>query len=233
MELKCRSYLRNIKVTQYEIDDYWSLREENIMYSLGNEFALIGKERKRGTSAEAIEAAVDSARNGVPTLLINTECHAFYIRGKIAENLGSLYGLSNIPLYIVMASDNRNVFDTIIKYIKNHNIKLIILDRIMISPNSKQEFNEFVFKLETFYRLHDLSITAYYQLPKVQDTTNKYNHFNDNIVAIKMMKNITSIIEGIEKNEGVTISHALEDLKANIDEFEEVFEEFKSVGTYK
>ena len=56
--------------------------------------------------------------------------------------------------------------------------------------------------------------------------------YDDNLVAIDMLKDITKIIEGIERNDARDIRSALQSLKDYTIEFEKVFEYFLSTGSY-
>lgn len=56
--------------------------------------------------------------------------------------------------------------------------------------------------------------------------TNNYkdDHYcNDNLAAINMLKDVSNIIEGIERNDSKVIGIALYNLKLNINEFEKTF----------
>jgi hypothetical protein len=56
---------------------------------------------------------------------------------------------------------------------------------------------------------------------------------NDNLVAIDMLKDITQIIAGIERNEGREIQSGIKSLKEHLSEFESVYYQFKAFNSYK
>lgn len=74
----------------------------------------------------------------------------------------------------------------------------------------------------------DKEMTDLKKVKVVKDevSTNNYkdDHYcNDNLAAINMLKDVSNIIEGIERNDSEVISIALHDLKLNINEFEKTF----------
>lgn len=56
--------------------------------------------------------------------------------------------------------------------------------------------------------------------------------YDDNLVAIDMLKDVTKIIEGIERNDVRDIRSAFQSLKDHTTEFEKVFDYFLSTGSY-
>lgn len=83
----------------------------------------------------------------------------------------------------------------------------------------------------------DKEMTDLKKVSVVKDevSTNNYkdDHYcNDNLAAINMLKDVTNIIEGIERNNSKDISIALYNLKFNIKEFEKTFNCCLSEGLY-
>ena len=56
--------------------------------------------------------------------------------------------------------------------------------------------------------------------------------FSDNDVAILILKNITDILDGIERDNEGYIQAKLQDLKNNVSNFEQIFYRYKSFGLY-
>jgi len=57
-------------------------------------------------------------------------------------------------------------------------------------------------------------------------------HCNDNLVAIDMLKDVSKIIESIERNDNRDIRSAVKSLKDHLVEFEVVFNQFNLSGVY-
>lgn len=60
---------------------------------------------------------------------------------------------------------------------------------------------------------------------------NEYR-YDDNLVAIDLLKDVTKIIEGIERSDVRDIKNALQNLKDHTTEFEKVFNNFIMNGLY-
>jgi gamma-glutamylcysteine synthetase len=78
------------------------------------------------------------------------------------------------------------------------------------------------------------------EMTKLKCETNNNNtyekngfRYDDNLVAIDMMKDVTSIIEGIERNDVRNIRNSLQRLKNHTDKFDKVFNYFLSTGAYR
>ena len=56
---------------------------------------------------------------------------------------------------------------------------------------------------------------------------------NDNLLALKILKDVTKLLNAIENSNSQKIVSNLKDIKIHIAKFEEVFYEYKSDGIYK
>lgn len=77
------------------------------------------------------------------------------------------------------------------------------------------------------------------EMTKLKYETNNSNtyikngyRYDDNLVAIDMLKDVTKIVEGIERNDTRDIKSAFLSLKDHTNEFEKVFNYFLSTGAY-
>ena len=56
--------------------------------------------------------------------------------------------------------------------------------------------------------------------------------FDDNLKAIDMLKDVTSIIEAIEHDDPEKIFHIIKSLKTHLTEFEQIYRRFLLDGAY-